>query len=100
MNLLNYKRKVVFTIFLIIIIFSSSTILLGDENNTLITVNPINCDSCTKPTTTFYNKTGEWWDEFLEDDEKICLDCMKDRPGFREKWDEMIGIPIERYQEL
>ena len=69
-----------------------------EEN--FIKIDSITCTSCGNSTIGYYSKNGAWWDEFVEDDEKICLSCIKDRPGFRDKWDEMIGIPISLFISL
>lgn len=64
------------------------------------TIIPIRCSCCGKKTDFFYCKGGEWWDKYVEPAEQICLDCIKDRPGFADDFKKMVGISVWEYEKL
>ena len=64
------------------------------------TIIPVKCDKCGKMVTGYYSPGEEWWGKYLEDREnKICLNCIKDREGFRDEFKRLIGVSVEQYEE-
>ena len=55
------------------------------------------CDCCEKMVQGFYSIDGEWWDKYIKPNEgNICLGCIADRIGFREEYQQLFGISVER----
>jgi hypothetical protein len=65
----------------------------------MINIIPIVCTSCGKKTSSFYCKNGEWWDKYVKPTEQLCLDCIKDIPGFADEFKKLIGISVWEYQK-
>ena len=60
-----------------------------------IEIIPVKCDCCGKMTKGYSSKGWEWFGKYLKDDEeKICHDCIKDRPGYAEEFEKMTGVSI------
>ena len=61
---------------------------------------PTECDCCGKMVSGVLDKSN-WFGKYLgPDEEQICFDCIKDRPGYREEFLEKIGVPVERLGKL
>ena len=71
-----------------------------EEINYLQTI-PTKCDCCGEMVNGFYDKSGQWWDRYLNpDEESICLGCIADRPGFRKEYRQLIGMSVDDGMEL
>ena len=65
-----------------------------------ITLIPTECDSCGSTVKGYYCR-GAWFGKYLAPKEKkICLNCIKDREGFREEFKRLIGVSVEDYESL
>ena len=61
---------------------------------------PVECDCCKKTVSGFYNNS-EWWGKYLKNDEnKICLDCIKVRDGFKEDFKSIIGVDVSELEKI
>ena len=60
-------------------------------------ISPVKCDCCGQMVNTFSSKDGgAWFGEYLKpEEEKVCRNCIKDRPGYKEEFLEKIGVPVE-----
>ena len=53
------------------------------------------CDKCGQMVETYYTH-NDWFAKYLkEEEDKICLNCIKGRKGFRAEFKRMIGISVE-----
>lgn len=64
----------------------------------MISIIKIKCSSCGKEIEEFYGKNGEWWDKYINDNENICFNCIKNRPGFADDFKRLVGISIKEYE--
>ena len=64
-----------------------------------IQVLTITCTSCGKEVSGYYSKGDEWWNEFVENGEEICLSCIKKRPGFIEAFEKEVGFKIDQFND-
>jgi len=64
-------------------------------------IKAVKCRICGKMVEGFYGQGKEWWNEFLLPGEDIvCSNCMGDRPGFKEKFKEVVGLTFEEANNL
>jgi hypothetical protein len=66
-----------------------------------MTIIQTKCQKCGTLVDEFYNSdSAMWWAEFMTAyDGELCLDCIKDRPGFKEAFEKNVGISVEGYKE-
>ena len=70
------------------------------EKVDFITLIPTICDSCGRKVLGYYSKNGEWWDKYVDNGIKVCLDCIKDKRGFAEDFERNIKISLSEYEKL
>ena len=57
---------------------------------------PTKCDCCGEMVSGYYDKGDQWWNKYLKpDEENICLGCIACRPGFREEYQQLIGVSVD-----
>ena len=55
---------------------------------------PVKCDCCGSMVAIFSNRS-EWWGKYLKpDEETICHNCIKDRPGYAAEFKEKTGASL------
>ncbi len=66
----------------------------------MITIRKVECDRCGRLVTHFYSKDKvllNWWDKYLDDNEEVCIDCIKNRKGFRKEFRNLLGMEVNEY---
>ncbi len=61
---------------------------------------PVKCDKGGRMVETFYDKSSWWGNDLEPDEEMVCLDCIKDRTGFRKEFKRQIGMSIEEVEDV
>lgn len=57
-----------------------------------LSIIPVKCDCCGEMVEHFSDRS-QWWGKYLKPgEEKICNNCIKDRPGYREEFKEIFGL--------
>lgn len=68
----------------------------------MIQILPTKCDKCGATISSFYSRgTDAWFSKYLQpNEETICLSCIKERTGFREEFQSLVGISVEELENL
>ena len=62
----------------------------------------VKCDCCGEMTKGCYSRDGnQWFGKYLNPgEEKVCYNCIKNRPGYAEEFEKLIGISIEEMDKI
>lgn len=66
------------------------------------TILPFTCSVCKKKAAAAYyeRSSGNWWNKYVKDGEtEVCLNCIKERPGFKDDFLKQVGMTVEAYQK-
>ncbi len=68
----------------------------------MITIEKVKCDKCGELVSSFYSRDGNiWFGKYLNNnEERICLNCIKNRKGFRKEFKLLIGISVNKLEQF